>query len=175
MNIAIKIIGSVLVVVSASGLGFYEAERWRKRLSLLETLRKMILLLKGEILYANSPLQEAFESVAVRSSGSFGEFFKQVSDRIGEQSGEIFFTMWKEEVDKLDQSLPVTSKDREQLKAFGEHLGYLDCDMQERTILLYLEQLEDTIAYLKEHVREKSRLYTSLGVMGGLFLMIILV
>ena len=33
-------------------------------------------------------------------------------------------------------------EDLEQLAHLGEHLGYLDVDMQERTLKLYLEQLD---------------------------------
>lgn len=57
---------------------------------------------------------------------------------------------------------------------FGEHLGYLDLEMQEHTVALYLEQLELSIQFYREHEREQSRLYTSLGIMGGLFLSIIM-
>ncbi|MGL6218963.1 MAG: stage III sporulation protein AB, partial [Lacrimispora sphenoides] len=64
--------------------------------------------------------------------------------------------------------------DKQNLKGLGEHLGYLDMDMQERNILLYLEQLDLTIGYLRKHKQEKSRLYTSLGIMGGLFLTIVM-
>ena len=56
----------------------------------------------------------------------------------------------------------------------GEHLGYLDVDMQERTLKLYLEQLDLTIDYLRQNQREKCRLYTSLGIMGGMFLVIVM-
>lgn len=35
---------------------------------------------------------------------------------------------------------------------------------------LYLEQLEMSIQFYREHEREQTRLYTSLGIMGGLFL-----
>ena len=55
-----------------------------------------------------------------------------------------------------------------------EHLGYLDVDMQERTLKLYLEQLDLTIDYLRQNQREKCRLYTSLGIMGGMFLVIVM-
>ena len=72
------------------------------------------------------------------------------------------------------RNLPFTKEDLEQLAALGEHLGYLDLDMQERTLLLYLEQLDLSIEYLQRHRQEKCRLYTSLGVMGGIFLVIVM-
>lgn len=170
----LKISGGLLVLAGASGLGFWMADQWKGHLLCLEQLRKMIILLKGEILYAHSPLEEAFFRVGTRSGGELGAFFVDISRRIENQSGELFFSMWKEEIENLGRAMPLSEKDRKELLGFGEHLGYLDLEMQERTILLYLEQLDLEIDYLREHQREKSRLYTSLGVMGGLFLAIIM-
>lgn len=171
---ALKIIGGVLVVVASSGLGFWMAGQWKEHLNAVEQLRKMIFMLKGEILYANAPLEEAFSHVGKKSQGVLGGFFQEVAGRIGNQQGEPFYTMWKEEIDKLGKQACLSEKDKQELTGFGEHLGYLDCDMQERTILLYLEQLDLTIGYLREHQRERSRLYASMGVMGGLFLVILM-
>ena len=39
----------------------------------------------------------------------------------------------------------------------------------------YLEQVDTELLVLREHKQERCRLYTSLGVMGGLFLAVILV
>ncbi|MDR0922725.1 MAG: stage III sporulation protein AB, partial [Hungatella sp.] len=88
--------------------------------------------------------------------------------------GESFYTVWQEEIDKLPREVCLSKEDKQNLKGLGEHLGYLDMDMQERNILLYLEQLDLTIGYLRKHKQEKSRLYTSLGIMGGLFLTIVM-
>ena len=70
--------------------------------------------------------------------------------------------------------IPLVQEDLEQLAHLGEHLGYLDVDMQERTLGLYLEQLDISIEYLRTNQREKCRLYTSLGIMGGMFLVIVM-
>lgn len=170
----IKIAGGVFVIAASTGLGLSLAGQWKTRLELLEQLRKMVFLLKGEILYANSPLEEAFERVGTKAAGVLGELFAAVAKRIRNQSGELFYTMWREEIEQIDKSVPLTKEDRQSLTSFGENLGYLDSQMQERTILLYLEQLDLSIAYLREHQREKSRLYTTLGIMGGLFLTIVM-
>lgn len=170
----LKIIGGGLVIVASSGLGFWMAQQWKLHLQMVEQLRKMIFLLKGEIIYANAPLEEAFYHVGKKAPGMLGDFFIKVSERIGNQQGEPFYTMWKEEIDKLGKTTCLSEKDKQELMGFGEHLGYLDSEMQERTILLYLEQLDLTIDYLREHQREKSRLYTSMGVMAGLFLVILM-
>lgn len=169
-----KIAGAILVVAASSGLGFSLSNRLKARLNTLEQLKRMIFLLKGEILYANAPLEEAFERVGGKTGGFLGDMFVAVSKRIADQRGEPFFTMWKEEILKMGKESPLSDKDRQELSSFGEHLGYLDSQMQERTILLYLEQLDLSISYLRDNQKEKSRLYTSLGVMGGLFLVIVM-
>ena len=170
----LKILGSVCVIAAAAGLGLSLAGQWREHLKAVEKLRRMIFMLKGEILYANAPLEEAFYHVGAKTGGALGEFFVSVAGRIESQQGEPFFALWKEAIAGLGRDAGLSEQDKQELAGFGEHLGYLDSEMQERTILLYLEQLDLTIDYLREHQREKSHLYTSMGIMGGLFLVIIL-
>lgn len=169
-----KILGSVLVTVSCSGLGLWKAGQWKEHRKLLEQIRKMILLLKGEILYAHAPLGEALEHVGTKSEGIPAKLFCRVAERIGQQDGELFYDLWKEAIDSHRKELLLTEKECEEFKALGEHLGYLDLGMQERTIELYLEQLELSLNFYREHEQERVKLCTSLGVMGGLFLSIIM-
>lgn len=134
----------------------------------------MMFLLKGQILYANAPLQEGFEEVGRRTNGPLADVFSQVAERIEQQQGEPFCQIWKEEVERLEGETSFSLSDRQSLAALGEHLGFLDKDMQERNLLLYLEELDLTIEDLRTHRQERCRLYTSLGVMGGLFLAVLL-
>lgn len=169
-----KLLGSALVTCSCGALGVWKAEQWKEHRKVLEEIRKMILLLKGEILYAHAPLGEALEQVGRKSEGIPAEIFCQTASRIMEQEGELFFDIWTEEISRREKDLLLTQKECQELKSFGEHLGYLDLGMQERTIALYLEQLELSIDFYREHEREQTKLCTSLGLMGGLFLSIIL-
>ena len=156
---AFKWLGSLLVLFAAGGFGVWSAMQWRERLRLLEKLRQMIYFLKGEITYSHAPLAEGLERVGKRDPGPLGTLFTSAAEGICRQEGE---------------SLQETDEDLEQLTGLGEHLGYLDVDMQERTLKLYLEQLDLSIDYLRTNQREKCRLYTSLGIMGGMFLVIMM-
>lgn len=171
----IKIIGVLFVTLSCAGLGADAAHKLKKRLRLLETLKHMVIHLKGEILYANAPLAEAFERTGNRNPGKAGDFFREIAAELIRETGESFDGIWKEHAEKFGQGTPLSSKEKEQLISFGEHLGYLDRDMQEKTILLYLEDLEHSITSLREQEPQKCRLFMSLGVMSGLFLAVVLV
>ncbi|MDO5407460.1 MAG: stage III sporulation protein AB [Eubacteriales bacterium] len=196
VSIWLRLVGCMMVVAGTSGYGIWLSRQYGQRLSELEQLRQMIVLLKGQILYANAPLHEAFETVGRRTEGRLAELFVRVAERIGEQEGETFCSIWKQEVEALgtdtgrpetgrpdseaggvwrEPGLALTKEDRQSLVALGEHLGFLDRDMQERNLLLYLEQLDLGIGQMREHRQDRCRLYTSLGVMSGLFLAILLV
>ena len=66
-------------------------------------------------------------------------------------------------------------EEKEKLGRLGEGLGYLDLEMQLSTMELYLEQLEGDIQRAEEEIQSKQRLYRSLGVAGGIFLVILLI
>lgn len=174
VSVWLRAAGCLLMIAGSSGWGFWLAGRYQERLSLLEQLKQMIFLLKGQILYANAPLAEAFETVGRRTEGPLSQLFLAVGERIDAQDGELFYQLWREEIDSLGRESALKEADRQSLAALGEHLGFLDREMQERNLLLYLEQLDLQIQELREHKKERSRLYTSLGVMGGMFLSILL-
>ena len=174
---AFKWLGSLLVLFAAGGFGVWSAMQWRERLRLLEKLRQMIYFLKGEITYSHAPLAEGLERVGKRDPGPLGTLFTSAAEGICRQEGESLQEIWKRQVMNLNTDsgpIPLEQEDLEQLAHLGEHLGYLDVDMQERTLKLYLEQLDLTIDYLRQNQREKCRLYTSLGIMGGMFLVIVM-
>lgn len=170
-----KIIGCIMVIGSSSGMGFFFANEMRCRLENLKELRKLISLLRGDIRYASTPLPEAISSITRRHKGIFNQFLNSVSEKLHELSGQTFADVWKDAVNKelLDTSL--SKKDKLHLIQFGENLGYLDKEMQMNVIDLYLSQLEEEINENTKTLKEKSYLYNTLGIMAGVFIVIIMI
>ena len=93
-----------------------------------------------------------------------------------EQKKECLFSdIWKNEVDDLAKNMQISVSDQDDLKSFGEQLGYADRQMQERVLMFYLEQLEESIAGLKTEVAVQGKLYRSLGIASGIFVAILLI
>lgn len=176
ISFLMKLTGCVLVVAGTSGCGIWLAGCYRQRLLELEQLRQMVFLLKGQILYANAPLHEAFEMVGKRTGGGLSELFLHVAERTEKQEGDTFRQIWNEEIERIPEGASAFGKgDRQLLSALGEYLGFLDRETQERNLLLYLEQLDLRIGEMRDRRQERCRLYTSLGVMSGLFLAVLLI
>lgn len=150
--------GGLLILFAGSGMGVWLAWGYKKRLQTLETLRRMVYCLKGEIVYSHAPLEEAFERIGRREKGIPGELFIQTAERIGSRTGENFAKIWEKTIEEMEKSgnpLFLEKEDKEKLLSLGGQLGYLDTQMQERTLLLYLEQLELSISGLRGEIREK--------------------
>lgn len=170
----IRIIGAVLVLGATSGLGFSMAMNLKKRMELLQHIKKMLFLLRGEIRYARAPLFEAFGNMSKVLEEPYSSFCRLLSDKLTSLDGSLFQTIWKDLVNQTFDSTELTKEDKEQLLHLGDQMGYLDEEQQLGNIDLYLGQLELQLEDARNNLGQKTKLYHCLGVMGGIFLIILI-
>ncbi len=172
--IYIKILGCILILASSAGIGFFFSGELRNRIADLKELKKLIFLLRGDIRYANTPLPEAVQAMSVRHDGKYKHFLTVIAQRLNELGGVSFCSIWKNAVEKELGKTSLSKKDLADLGQLGENLGYLDKEMQINTLDLFISQVEEEITDLSRNVKEKSYLYNSLGVLGGIFITLIM-
>ncbi len=171
----IKMCGIILILVASSGIGFNLSNMMRQRLNELSELKKMILMLRGEIKYTGTPLGEAFNVIGRRTKGLYSELFKTTAEELLKLNGKSLSAIWKEQKEKkqmINQS-HLSDKDWKWLLQFAESLGYLDKEMQIGTIELYMEQLDEILSDGTRDYSKNSKLCKTLGICTGLFLTII--
>lgn len=170
-----KIIGSILIVAASSGIGILKGMELQGHLKDLQCLKRMILMLRSEIKYTKAPLGEAFFRIGRRIKGSFGTWLLALAEQLEKKEGGTFGQLWEQSVEGGLSETKLKKTDLGQLKAFGMNMGYLDEEMQLGTIDLYLEQLNEEIKRTRESLGTKKRLCSCLGVMGGIFLVIVFI
>lgn len=170
-----KIVGSILIVAASTGIGFLKGMDMQKYLKELQELKQLFLMLRSEIKYTKAPLGEAFFHIGKRLEGSFGKWLLMVARQLEEKSGNTFSVLWNQSVESVLVETKLKKTDTERLKSLGMNMGYLDAEMQLGTIDLYLEQLEVEIRRTREALETKKRLCNCLGVMGGIFLVIVFI
>lgn len=169
----VKLAGCILILFSTSGIGFLYAGELVRRQEDLCALKTMAIHLRGEIRYAMTALPEAVEHVAKRHDGRLKPFLTEISKRLSERNGESMVQIWTDCEEKLKVT-SLTKKDKLSLHQLGESLGYLDKEMQLATIDLFLSQTEEAIIELAKVAKERKRLYQSLGILSGAFLIILI-
>ncbi|MBA4687207.1 MAG: stage III sporulation protein AB [Candidatus Galacturonibacter soehngenii] len=171
----LKLFGSILIVMATTGIGYTTGRDLKIRLDNLRYIKKLMLMLRGEIKYLKAPLGEAFFNVAKRAKEPFDLFFNKIALEIEMLECESFYAIWCKHIDHELSKVKLSNKDCQTLKRVGEHLGYMDKEMQLGMIDLYVEQLEEEIKLTKESIDEKIRVYHCLGVTIGLFAVLIII
>lgn len=164
----------VLIAVSCAGLGFVKSQAMSTRIRNLMMLRKILRLLNGEISYGATPLPEAFYRIGSKMEMPFRDFLQDLSVDMQQYDGVSFSELFDRNVDCHLKGTRLSVDDREEWKEFGRMLGYLDREMQLSTLKSFDEALSWKIRELKEGLPARKKLCQSLGVMGGLFLVIFL-
>lgn len=164
----LKIIGSVIIILTCAGLGFEKADEELQHLKQLEELKKLFVLIRSEISYSKAPFGKVFQKISKNAEDVFGDWMQMLADQLEERKNGTFQEVWEQAIEEYLEKSRLTKQELAELKQIGNSLGYLE------TWDLYLEQLEITIRQTRKETASKQKLYRSMGVMGGLFLVIIL-
>ena len=133
------------MIFAGIGFGFHKAAKEQKRLEQGIAIKRMLYLLQGEIRYGFTPLPEAVLKISTKTEKEYQPFLKKVAKQLETHSEESFAKIWQQTADQKLKQVIYEPKFYEILKNMGETIGYLDQQMQKKTILLTIEQLDDQI------------------------------
>lgn len=170
----LKILGGVVICLSAFAIGMKKASSFEKRLDILNEFEKSLVLLKGEIKYSAASLPESIQSVSKRTSNEVMSFYKNLSEKIMESKDIALSKLWEEEVKGTLKTEEIKQEDLELFIDLGKQLGHLDVDMQIKNIDLCISRLKERQVEAEEDIKMKSKLYRTLGVSGGAILTLML-
>ena len=170
----IKLIGSLFLLGSASSIGFLKSEELAERVKKLQEMKRMMILLQGELRFHRAELSEAFENVAERVQEPFRYFLKETGNRL-EKKEAGFDEIWEETSIKILAVEGIRREDEQLLDLLKSSLGYLDLTLQTETLNLAILQTEDSINQAKEQQARKGKLYQTMGVTVGALLVLLII
>jgi len=170
-----RIIGAVLVMVASCGIGFLFAAEVSKRRKELEEQYSLMRLLLGDIRYMRDSFPEAIRKEMLRHKGSYDSFLNAVSERLCEAAGQSFAEIWRTAVESELQQSALTEADKQRMKYFGESITYTDRENVMMCFEHYLEELKEEIDGTNRVAGTKMKLYRSLGVLAGVFIIVLFI
>lgn len=169
----VKWTGMFFLFTACTGIGWNYSREIKKRLDDLKNLYQLVTLLKGEISYGNTTLPEAFLKIHQKLPQPFEGFMLNLAEKLEKEKGKEFFGLFQESIkQKLDNS----SLKKEELEGFyslGEQLGFLDRQNQIHQLEIYEKELEHAIERYREEMPEKRKLCEKMGILCGIFLIIL--
>ena len=169
-----RIIGGILVIAATSGIGFLYSKELQIYLEKMLYIRHLIYLLKGELEYCVAPIGEVFGKIAQRVKQPYKNWLLAMQKQVENREADEFFTIWMRTIDQYLGELSLKPSHLIQLKELGCYLGQNHTAVESRNLQLYIERLELEIEKRREGIETKRRIGSCLGVMAGIFLVVIL-
>ena len=170
----LKSVGGIMIFAGCLGLGVWYRVQLTGRVKALRLLRSILELLSGEVRYGRATLPECCRHIAPQLPSSFCRAMQEVDERMRRNDGDTFTSVFCECMRKPLKELPLQEEDREDFLGFVSESGFMDSQMQLRTLERSCKLLTDTTERLQRENVEKCRMAVGLGAMGGLFLILVL-
>ena len=169
-----RFIGGVLILTATAGAGYVYGMELKSYLETMRYLRYVISLIKGEICYSGTPLQEVFAEVAKRFREPYRAWLRGMARELENRTESGFARTWNKCADRYLKPLRLKYEHVILLKEPGTFLASLERDTLDRTLQIYLNRMDLEIEKLREGLAGKIRVGGCLGVMSGIFLIVIL-
>ena len=169
-----KVAGSLIVITAASLLGAVAAKDMDAQYEEMRYISQLLMMLQSEIRYSRSFLSEAFLQLSKTARPPYDAWLRQMYHRMERKSSGSFETVWKKTMDEYMGSLKLPARIRERISLLGKYLGGADIQLQIQQIQLVNEEIQQEMKLMWEGLTAKKKLCICLGVMGGIFLAVML-
>lgn len=162
----------MLILITAGLIGCYMSAGLKKRLSLLKAVNAMLEEISILIRYKAATVFEIVEEL--NRDKRFAElgFIPEVKEHCEDQSS--FSLKWENAVMSYNFG-SIKPQDLLLINSIGQNLGSSDIEGQLSTLALEKEELKTLLADAESDLKNKSKLYSSLGILTGAFITVLLV
>lgn len=167
-----RILGGMLFLLGTVGFGIFQSLSYEKGIEALKQAADMMRYLISQIQVENASLPESICKVSVRMDGPIANVLQNIQKRNNKNDGKPLFEIWQEEMSGLEELF--SAKDLDLLIHIFDQTGFYDTKTQLQRLQMNLEIFTEEIK-LREGQREnRCRLYQSMGLMIGIFVIILL-
>lgn len=174
VSVLVKLLGIVLIGLSAAMIGCQMSWNLKKRIDMLVSIRYILEELANEACYGREILGEIIHEISRKVTGVEKEWLLILYDKIKITGECAFYVAWKESLLTLQNSA-LKKEDLELIENFGTRIVNLNEDRLNGLIGGYVAALNERVDNLKTEYGVKARLYKSLGVLVGLFIIIVVI
>lgn len=168
----LKLIGAVLVIAGAGGVGLMIASTHRKEVRALQNLLTAIDQISGELQYRLTPLPELCQLAAVHTGGVVKEFFIALTLELNKQLSPNAAKCAKAVLENLNT---VPERTKALLSILGSSLGQLDATGQLKDLQSIRDKTENCLKHITSDQDAKLRSYQTLALCAGAALAILFV
>lgn len=170
----LKLIGAVIVMFAATMIGFAQAAQYARRPRQIRQLIHALQRLETEMAYGFTPLPEALLRIAGQLEPQLAAMFRTAAEPLLTATGKTAGESWREAVHTCGKQTALSGNEREILSQLSYTLGVSDRDDQAKHLRLAVSllQVEEQSAW--DDQRRYEKMWRSLGVLAGAFIVILM-
>lgn len=163
------------IIAGCGYLGLILADRYKRRVAELEDLQNILSELEFDIGFMNLPIGEALVRCSDAANGGIRDVMMYVCDRLSEDRCRDMHSLWKRALDRFGQELCLTQDDQKILIDFAKNLGSGDCANEINNIKMASARLAVAESDARELAKQNVKMYRGLGLLAGIFIVIVLI
>lgn len=170
----IKLFGAMMIFTACAMLGLYQAAAFENRVKQLRQLIQAFQRLETEIDYGFTPLPAALEKISSTIQEPVAAIFRLSAAELRQNNGSTTIQSWKDAVNTSWHKTSMKAAEKDVVLQFGSTLGISDRKDQMKHIHLAKNQLQAEEMIAKEEQLRYAKMWKSLGVLGGVFIVIMM-
>lgn len=171
----LKVIAITIIFISSSYIGIYYGESFKKRTKQLQHILKAIIYLNNEVIYSNTPLPEALNTISKKVEDPISNILYKVALRLEKGESISVYDAFKNEYNENKNSFNLLNDDKYLIKDFLKGLGESGIYGQDKLFNLTIENMKINCGAAEELGKKNSKMYSTLGLCIGAMIAIFLV
>ena len=169
----IRLVGAVLLSAGAAALGFGAVRHLERRVRDLNMLSAGLAVMKRELSWKLASLPELLTRAAQETKGEVSDFFRLCSIGARHLNGRPFRQIWEQGMESV--RLRVEPEDMAVLRQVGGVLGRYDGENQRQALEEAVSRLDERRRAAADRRNRMGRVYGTLGLTAGAFLVILFI
>ena len=170
MYYCIKTILLIAIFSMSTAIGIQISKMYENRVKELKQFKNILNILKTKIKFTYEPLKDIFKQISQEKSNKIEEIFENMTYKLAIEDVK---SSWRDSIQEADISL--NQEDKDVLKELGKVLGQTDADSQVSEIEVTENFLDMQIEKAEESRKKNQKIYKTLGILIGLFFVIVLI
>ncbi|MEI3606787.1 stage III sporulation protein SpoIIIAB [Pseudogracilibacillus sp. SE30717A] len=168
-----KWIGALILICTTTWIGFDMSNRLGDRTKQIRQFILSLQMIEAEVVYSQLTLQDIFHTVSNKTAYPINEFYRQMTHKLSDVVTD-FLDVWDEALNRLMKVSALKKNEQEIIKQFGRSLGQHSSLQQQKHIALAIHHLERELDEALEQRDKYEKMMRSLGVLIGIFIVLIL-
>lgn len=169
----LKILGAALVLLAATLAGWLQARQYANRPNQIRRLILALKRLETEIMYGFTPLPDAFRRIGEQSGEPIKAIFTTAADNMSSPNRYTAQESLQLAAEKVWKYTAMKAPEQEVIRQLSYTLGTSDRKDQLGHLATAVRQLESEESTAREEQARYEKMYRSLGLLCGAFIVIL--